>query len=79
MIDEERLRDLSDSRLPDLKPLYHRYLQPQAEQLRDAYEHYCLTRPITLYDQFGRPVYAPSGKKIGDTITVRRPTRFKGV
>lgn len=29
---------------------------------------------VTLYDQFGRPVYVPSSApKIGDTITVKWP------
>lgn len=32
---------------------------------------------VTLYDQFGRPVYVPStATKIGDTITVKRPLKF---
>jgi hypothetical protein len=32
---------------------------------------------ITLYDQFGREIYAPSSaSKIGNTITVKRPRRF---
>jgi hypothetical protein len=33
---------------------------------------------VTLYDQFGRPIYVPSSqKKIGDTITLRPPARFR--
>ncbi len=32
---------------------------------------------VTLYDQFGRPVYVPStARKIGDTAEVPRPTRL---
>ncbi len=32
---------------------------------------------VTLYDQFGRPVYVPSSqKKIGDSIKVQRPHTY---
>jgi hypothetical protein len=35
-------------------------------------------RLVTIYDQFGRPVYVPSpAAKIGDTIIVKRPVRFR--
>ncbi len=35
--------------------------------------------PVTLYDQFGRPVYVEStAAKIGNTISVKRPGRFTG-
>lgn len=32
-------------------------------------------RPVFLYDQFGRPACVP-GKKIGQTVQVKRPGRF---
>ncbi len=42
---------------------------------RSIFEHFA-PPIVTLYDQFGRPVYVPSSqKKIGETITVKRPVR----
>lgn len=53
------------------------YVRPQIEALVRSHEQFMLSMPVTLYDQFGRPVYVPSTqRKIGDTITVRRPERF---
>lgn len=55
------------------------YLKAQAFAIGSIAERWELDRPfITLYDQFGYPVYIPSSApKIGRTITVRRPPRFK--
>jgi len=34
-------------------------------------------RPVTLYGPDNKPIYLPTGTKIGGTITVRRPQRFQ--
>ncbi len=50
------------------------YLEHQGRSLLEEFETFCSMAPVTLYDQFGRPVYVPSSApKIGDTITVKRP------
>ncbi len=50
------------------------------QRKRDLFQEFVTFRsmaPITLYDQFGRPVYvSSSARKIGDTITVKRPMRL---
>lgn len=52
----------------------------RSEGLRRLKEHFDMCRnyiPV-LVDQFGRPMSSiTSSKKIGDTIRVRRPPRFK--
>ena len=54
------------------------YLPPQARNLIEEFETFRSMAPVTLYDQFGRPVLVPSSApKIGDTITVKRPEQVR--
>jgi hypothetical protein len=50
----------------------------RAMSLYDEFVTFRGMAPVTLFDQFGRPVYVPSSAaKIGDTIMVKRPERVR--